>query len=78
MSTSLAELADRALDEVRRLKVGYADVRAVREDTESVDVRDDRVEAVSRDSTRGVGIRVLVDGAWGFAATADVSPSDII
>jgi TldD protein len=71
MSTSLAELADRALDEVRRLKVGYADVRAVREDTESVDVRDDRVESVSRDSTRGVGIRVLVDGAWGFAATAD-------
>ena len=71
MSPSLAELADRALGEVRRLKVGYADVRAVREDAESVDVRDDRVEAVSRDSSRGVGIRVLVDGAWGFAATSD-------
>src|ERR1700712_5604316 len=71
MSTSLAELADRALDEVRRLKVGYADVRAVREDSESVDVRDDRVESVSRDSSTGVGIRVLVDGAWGFAATSD-------
>ncbi|MDX6229872.1 MAG: TldD protein [Frankiales bacterium] len=71
MSTLLAELADRALDEVRRLKVGYADVRAVREDAESVDVRDDRVESVSRGSSSGVGIRVLVDGAWGFAATSD-------
>ncbi|BEP12063.1 TldD/PmbA family protein [Acidothermaceae bacterium B102] len=72
MRPSLSELADRALDEVRRLKVGYADVRAVQEDAESVDVRDDRVQAMSRDSTRGVGIRVLVDGAWGFAATSDV------
>ncbi len=71
MRPSLSELADRALDEVRRLRVGYADVRAVQEDSESVDVRDDRVEAVSRDSTRGVGIRVLVDGAWGFAATSE-------
>src|SRR3954452_4097613 len=67
----LAELADRALDEVRRLKVPYADVRAVREEAESVDVRDDRVESVSRDASTGVGIRVLVDGAWGFAATSD-------
>src|SRR5450755_1561271 len=71
MSTSLVELADRALDEVRRLKVGYADVRATREDAESVDVRDDRVESVSRNSNSGVGIRVLVDGVWGFAATSD-------
>ena len=69
--TGLAELADRALDEVRRLKVPYADVRAVREEAESVDVRDDRVESVSRDTSAGVGIRVLVDGAWGFAATSD-------
>src|SRR4051812_35711876 len=77
MRPSLSELADRALDEVRRLRVGYADVRAVQEDTESVDVRDDRVEAVARDSSRGVGIRVLVDGAWGFAATAEVDTAAI-
>jgi TldD protein len=77
MRPSLSELADRALDEVRRLRVGYADVRAVQEDSESVDVRDDRVEAVSRDSSRGVGIRVLIDGAWGFAATSEIEPAAI-
>ena len=77
MSASLAEFADRALDEVRRLGVPYADIRAVREDTESVDVRDDRVEAVSRDSSRGVGIRVLLDGAWGFASTSTLDVAAI-
>src|SRR4051794_25984119 len=77
MGPSLAELADRALDEVRRLGVPYADVRAVREDAESVDVRDDRIEAVSRESSRGVGIRVLIDGAWGFAATSTLDPAAI-
>src|SRR4051812_32304650 len=43
------------------------------EESESVDVRDDRVKGVRRTATRGVGIRVLVAGAWGFAATADDS-----
>src|SRR5947209_4206157 len=77
MSASLSELADRALDEVRRLGVPYADIRAVQEDAESVDVRDARVEAVSRDSSRGVGIRVLLGGAWGFASTSTLDVASI-
>lgn len=75
--TDLTDLADLALDEIRRLRVDYADARAVCEDAESVDVRDDRVEAVSRTTSRGVGIRVLVDGAWGFAATSDPDPAQV-
>ncbi|MEV4755064.1 TldD/PmbA family protein [Micromonospora sp. NPDC049559] len=68
---SLAALAAVAIDEVTRLGPQFADVRAVDDESESVDVRDGRVERVSRSASRGVGIRVLVDGAWGFAATAD-------
>ena len=73
----LPEAAELALEEVRRGGVGYADVRAGQEDGESVDVRDQRVEGVSSGTTRGVGVRVLHDGAWGFAATAQLDPDNI-
>ena len=64
------ELARLALDEAITAGAGYADVRAVREETESVAVQDQRLDGVERRSTRGIGVRVLVDGSWGFAATA--------
>ena len=63
------EWAAAALAAAKTAGAGYADVRVVEELAESIDVRDDRVEGVSRTSSRGVGIRVLADGAWGFAAT---------
>ncbi|HVE99215.1 MAG TPA: TldD/PmbA family protein [Mycobacteriales bacterium] len=73
----LAELADVALTATRRPDVQYADARAVEELTESIDVRDSRVEGVARSSSRGVGVRVLVDGSWGFAATHEPDPGEI-
>lgn len=36
-----------------------------------------RVDVASHAVTEGVGVRVLVDGSWGFAATADISPQAI-
>ncbi len=67
----LSDLAEACLEALGALPgVQYADARAVHEDAESVDVRDDRVEGVARSSSQGVGVRVLVDGAWGFAASS--------
>ncbi|HVE62214.1 MAG TPA: TldD/PmbA family protein [Mycobacteriales bacterium] len=73
----LEELADLALTAARQPTVQYADVRAVVEHTESIDVRDARVEGVARSASRGVGIRVLVGGRWGFAATSEDDPDAI-
>jgi TldD protein len=64
------ELAQLALDEAVSAGAAYADVRAVTEDHESLTVQDQRVEGVMRYSSRGIGVRVIVDGSWGFAATA--------
>lgn len=65
----LEELAELALAAARRPAVEYADARAVEELAESIDARDDHVEGVSRSRSRGVGVRVLVGGRWGFAAS---------
>jgi TldD protein len=51
----------------------YAEARHVHTREESLAVRDDEVDDVEAGESEGLGIRVLVGGAWGFAATRDVS-----
>ncbi|HEY4096447.1 MAG TPA: TldD/PmbA family protein [Baekduia sp.] len=51
----------------------YAEARHVHTRLESLAVHDELVDAVDADESEGIGVRVLVGGAWGFAATRDVS-----
>jgi TldD protein len=65
-------------DSIRFLKqqgVDYADCRLVRSRVESIKVTDGQVDSLSRGQDVGVGMRVLFNAAWGFAATADTSPA---
>jgi TldD protein len=62
-------LAD-ALDAATSSGASYADVRAVETQTESLSVRGPLVETLDTSDSIGFGVRVLVDGAWGFAASA--------
>jgi TldD protein len=57
--------------------VDYADCRFVRRETESIRVTDGNVDTLARDLDVGVGIRVLADGAWGFAATAVTTAAEL-
>lgn len=57
--------------------VDYADCRYVRREKESIHVADGKVDSLSRNLEVGVGIRVLYKGAWGFAATAVISPAEL-
>jgi TldD protein len=52
---------------------GYADARAVTRRVQHVATKNGQVEAVSDADTAGVGVRVLVDGAWGFACDGRLS-----
>ncbi|MBX3191693.1 MAG: TldD/PmbA family protein [Labilithrix sp.] len=67
------EVVSRALDAAKRGGASYADVRIVRRRTEQITTREDHVVSVGFGETYGVGVRVIVDGAWGFAATPTVS-----
>ncbi|MEX2557221.1 MAG: TldD/PmbA family protein [Actinomycetota bacterium] len=75
--SGIKELVERALDAAASAGAGYADARFLNEEWEAIDVRDDRVQGVDRGTTAGIGIRVLVDGAWGFAGSARLDPSSI-
>ncbi len=65
----MKDLTDRALDTAAQLGASYADVRVVRRRDESISIKSGRVEGVAMGETDGFGVRVLVDGAWGFAAS---------
>jgi TldD protein len=53
----------------------YAEARHVHHRSEALEVHDELVDGVDAEENEGLGIRVLVGGAWGFAATRDVSPA---
>ena len=65
----MRDLALRALDTARSRGAGSADLRVVHHQSESVTVRLQNVEALPDDETIGFGVRVLVDGYWGFASS---------
>jgi len=64
------DLARRALDTATQLGAAYADVRIVRRRDQVVTVKSGRVGGLSLGETEGFGVRVLVDGAWGFASSS--------
>ena len=51
----------------------YADVRLVHFSSESVIVRNRNVEGLVVEENMGFGVRVIVDGYWGFASSNDLS-----
>ncbi len=69
--------AKRAVDAARAAGADYADARFVIEDNESVTVRNEQMEGIDRSTSKGLGIRVLVNGCWGFAAAASLEPADV-
>ncbi len=73
----MLDVARQAVDAAIAAGADYADGRIVVEDTESLTVRNQEMEGIDRSSSQGVGIRVLVNGYWGFAATARLEPAEI-
>ena len=67
------ELADVALNTAKSKGASYADVRIGRYLQQFVSTRDRKVQGVANTENYGVGIRVLANGAWGFAATNNVT-----
>lgn len=70
-------LADGALNTALMKGASYADVRINRYFNQSISTREKRVMNISNNQSYGFGIRVLVDGTWGFAASNNVSKEEI-
>jgi TldD protein len=73
----MLHVAKEAVEAARAAGAHYADARFVHEDSESITVRNQEMEGIDRATSEGVGVRVMVDGYWGFAATARPEGAEI-
>ncbi|MGJ7442804.1 TldD/PmbA family protein [Aquipuribacter sp. MA13-6] len=73
LALPLDALADAALQVARAAGADYAAVRVQQVRDVVVRVRDRAVEGSSDETDAGLSVRVVVDGAWGFAATGELS-----
>ncbi len=74
LALPLGAIRAAALEEAARSGAGQAEVRVERIRSQMVVLRDGRVETTVDDVELGVGLRVVVDGAIGFAATVELDP----
>jgi TldD protein len=70
-------IADAALQAATDAGASYCDVRVGRYLQQFVITREDKVQNVVNTESTGVGIRVIANGAWGFAATRDLSTAGV-
>jgi len=71
------DLAMEALNAARAAGASYADVRIGRYRRQSINTRERQVTGVSDSESYGIGVRTLVAGSWGFAATATMTTAGV-
>jgi len=72
----LKDLIERALNVAQLKGATYADVRLVHNETESITVKNGVVEALGHSQDQGLGVRVIAEGAWGFASSAVLTTAE--
>jgi TldD protein len=71
------ELSDRALNTAASLGATYADIRIVDRIDQTVTTKNGAVATVNQGQDLGFGVRVIADGAWGFASSALLTTAEI-
>jgi TldD protein len=73
----LKDLAQHALNVAEVAGASYADIRLINLDSERVEVKDGQVGSINRGTSGGFGVRVIADGAWGFASSPRTDKAEI-
>jgi TldD protein len=73
----LRQLTGLALDTARTRGATYADVRIVEHREQTVGVKNAVVESLIETEDRGFGVRVIAQGAWGFASSAVLTRAEV-
>lgn len=71
------QFADVALNAAKSKGATYADIRIGRYFNQYVLTRENHVQNVANTESFGIGIRVIANGCWGFAASNKVTKEDI-
>jgi TldD protein len=69
-------IADVVLGQIRASGAEYGDVRILRGLSQTVQGEDRRIAAITDSRDQGFGVRVLYRGAWGFAASSNLTAEE--
>jgi TldD protein len=73
----MKSVAKLALDMATARGAAHAEARIVESRLRALTTKNGRVGHASESESLGIGVRVIADGAWGFAASADLSRAAI-
>ena len=73
----MKQIVEWALNIASQKGASYTDARAVSDRSRALATKNGRVGSASDSESQGIGIRVLADGAWGFAACDDLSRASV-
>jgi TldD protein len=70
-------IADQALNAAMHRDASYADARIVSHRSRALTTKNGKIGSASDSESLGCSVRVIADGAWGFAASDDLSRSAV-
>src|SRR5216110_1930063 len=73
----MKDLSSWALNTASQRGATYADVRVVNDRSRGLATKNGKIGNASDSQSLGMSIRVLVNGAWGFASSADMGRSAV-
>ncbi|MDT7544292.1 MAG: TldD protein, partial [Actinomycetota bacterium] len=78
LALPLRDVAAAALQAATEAGASSADVRIERLRGQNLSLRDAHLESLRDDVTIGLAVRVIADGTWGFASSADVTVDEAV
>lgn len=76
--TTVTELAQLAVERIRQAGCEYGDIRLCTYRSQNLMARDRSLGNLTDHLSSGMGVRVLLQGAWGFAASHRQTPQEIL
>ena len=73
----MKDLASLALDTAIQSGATYADVRVLDDRSRALATKNGKIGNASDSRSQGFNVRVIVDGAWGFASSADLERASV-
>ncbi len=73
----MKDLASWALNSATQRGATYADVRVVDDRSRALSTKNGKIGTASDSRSQGLSVRVIVDGAWGFASSAELDRESI-
>ena len=70
----MKDISSWALDTAAQRGASYADVRLADDRKRELSTKNGKVGGAADSESFGIGVRVIADGAWGFAASDDLEP----